>query len=254
MTPIAETVNRLLAQLPDPRSPQLLFEQLVSEHKSLERIFLRDPALLSDVLTLAAWSPLLATTIENNPDYVIWLQRERAITRVRTGEELSESLGRFALINSQLDPHVMLARFRRRELLRTYLHDIRRTRTIVETTDELSSLADTVLEYALKLCRQELDNRYGSPQAIDEQGRISSAEFSVVALGKLGSAELNYASDIDLVFLFSDEGFTSHHGSRAQTSNREYFIKLAERLLRLVGAPTGRRVIPHRRAPASSWT
>ena len=239
MTQLAETVNRLLAQLPNPRSPQLLFEQLVSEHKSLERIFLRDPALLSDVLTLAAWSPLLATTIENNPDYVIWLQRERAITRVRTGEELSESLGRFALINSQLDPHVMLARFRRRELLRTYLHDIRRTRTIVETTDELSSLADTVLEYALKLCRQELDNRYGSPQAIDEQGRISSAEFSVVALGKLGSVELNYASDIDLVFLFSDEGFTSHHGSRAQTSNREYFIKLAERLLRLVGAPTG---------------
>ena len=58
----------------------------------------------------------------------------------------------------------MLARFRRRELLRTYLHDIRRTRTIVETTDELSSLADAVLEYALKLCRQELDNRYGSPQ------------------------------------------------------------------------------------------
>jgi glutamine synthetase adenylyltransferase len=65
----------------------------------------------------------------------------------------------FALINSQLDPHVVLARFRRRELLRTYLHDIRRSRTIVETTDELSSIADTVLEYALKLCRQELDNR-----------------------------------------------------------------------------------------------
>ena len=60
-----------------------------------------------------------------------------------------------------------------------------------------------------------------------------------MALGKLGSGELNYASDIDLVFLFSDEGTTSQHGSRAQISNREYFIKLAERLLRLVGAPTG---------------
>ena len=239
MTPLAETVDRLLAQLPDPRTPQLLFDQLVSEPKSLERTFQRDPALLSDVLTLAAWSPLLATTIENNPEYVMWLQRERAITRVRTREELGESLGRFALINSQLDPHVMLARFRRRELLRTYLHDIRRTRTVVETTDELSSLADAVLEYALKLCRQELDNRYGSPQTIDAQGRISSAEFSVMALGKLGSGELNYASDIDLVFLFSDEGTTSHHGSRAQITNREYFIKLAERLLKLVGAPTG---------------
>ncbi|MFN2576278.1 MAG: hypothetical protein ABR607_01155 [Pyrinomonadaceae bacterium] len=239
MTPLAEIVDRLLVQLPDPRSSQLLFNRLLSEDQSLERTFLRDPALLSDVLTLAAWSPLLAATLENNPDYVIWLQRERTVTRVRTRDELGESLGRFALINSQLDPHVMLTRFRRRELLRTYLHDIRRTRTIVETTDELSSLADAVLEYGLKLCRQELENRYGSPQTVDAQSRISSAEFTIMALGKLGSSELNYASDIDLVFLFSDEGTTSPRGSRAQITNREYFIKLAERLLRLVGAPAG---------------
>jgi len=83
VTPPAETVNRLLAQLPDPRTSQLLFDQLITERKSLERTFQRDPALLSDVLTLAAWSPLLATTIENNPDYVMWLQRERAVLQAR---------------------------------------------------------------------------------------------------------------------------------------------------------------------------
>ncbi|HEX3142899.1 MAG TPA: hypothetical protein VHQ64_02945 [Pyrinomonadaceae bacterium] len=239
MTSLAETVSRFLAQLPEPRTPRLLIDRLITENKSLERTFQRDTALLSDVLTIAAWSPLLATTIENNPDYIAWLQRERAVTRVRTREELGESLGRFTLINSQLDPHVVLARFRRRELLRTYLHDIRRSRTIVETTDELSSIADTVLEYALKLCRQELDNRHGSPQTIDAQNRITPSEFTVVALGKLGSCELNYASDIDLIFLFSEEGTTAVGGSRGQISNREYFVKLAERLLRLVGAPTG---------------
>ncbi len=236
---LAETVDRLLPQLPDPRTAQLLFDRLITANKSLERTFARDPGLLSDVLTLAAWSPLLAATLENNPDYITWLQRERAVTRVRTREELGESLGRFALINSQLDPHVMLARFRRRELLRIYLHDIRRTRTIVETTDELSSLADAILEYALKLCRQELDNRHGSPQTTDLQGRILSSEFTVVALGKLGSRELNYASDIDLLFLFSEEGMTSLGGSRGQITNREYFVKLAERLLKVVGGPGG---------------
>ena len=239
MTPLAENVDHLLAQLPDPRTALILFERLITQHKSLERTFQCDPGLLSDVLTIAAWSPLLAATIENNPDYVNWLQRERKVTRVRPREELGESLGRFALINSQINPHVMLARFRRRELLRTYLHDIRRTRTIVETTDELSSLADSVLEYALKLCRQQLDNQYGSPQTIDAQGRIVSAEFCVVALGKLGSGELNYASDIDLVFLFSEDGTTSVGGSQASISNREYFVKLAERLLRLVGEASG---------------
>jgi glutamine synthetase adenylyltransferase len=126
-----------LAQLPEPHAAQLLYDRL-STQPSIRNLFQKDPALLSDVLTLAAWSPLLATTIENHPDYVSWLQRERSLTRVRTREELGESLGRFALINSQLDPHVMLARFRRRELLRTYLHDIRRSRTVVETTEELS--------------------------------------------------------------------------------------------------------------------
>ena len=239
MSSLAEIINRLLPQLPEQRAPQLLFERLIAENRSTERLFQRDPGLLSDVLTLAAWSPLLATNLENNPDYVTWLQRERAITRVRTRDELGESLGRFALINSQINPHVMLARFRRRELLRTYLHDIRRTRTIVETTDELSSLADAILEYALKICRQELDNRYGSPQTADAHGRISGADFCIVALGKLGSAELNYASDIDLNFLFSDAGTTSAGGSRGQITNREYFVKLAERLLLLVDAPTG---------------
>src|SRR3989440_6378205 len=210
---VRETVERLLNQLPERRASELLFDRLLQTRPSLERTFQRDGALLSDVLTLAASSPLLTTTIENNPDYVTWLQRERVDPRVRSCEELSESLARFALINSQLNPHVMLSRFRRRELLRTYLHDIRRTRSIVETTEELSNLADAILFYALKVARQELDNRYGAPQIIDAHGRLSTADFCVIALGKLGSSELNYASDIDLIFLFSDDGMTAIGGA-----------------------------------------
>lgn len=232
-------VEHLLRQLPESHAAELLFARLTENNNSLARLFQRELGLLSDVLSLAAWSPLLATTLEQNPDYVTWLQRERVNTRVRTHEELAESLARFSLTNSQLDPHVMLARFRRRELLRTYVHDIRHARTIVETTEELSNLADTVLEYALNRSRQELDNRFGPPQTTDARERILSAEFCVVALGKLGSRELNYASDIDLVFLFSDEGVTSGTGSRGQITNREYFVKLGELLLRLVSEPTG---------------
>src|SRR5882672_11942185 len=118
-------VEHLLSQLPESHAAQLLFTRLVDGHDSILRTFQREPGLLSDVLALAAWSPLLATTLEQNPDYLAWLQRERSSTRVRTREEMGESLARFALTNSQLDPHVLLARFRRRELLRTYLHDIR---------------------------------------------------------------------------------------------------------------------------------
>src|SRR5438067_7153471 len=255
---VRETVERLLNQLPERRTAELLFDQLLQTRPSLERTFQHDGALLSDVLTLAAWSPLLATTIENNPDYVTWLQRERVDPRVRSCEELSESLARFALINSTLDPHVMLSRFRRRELLRTYLHDIRRTRTIVETTEELSNLADAILDHALKLSRQQLDNRFGTPQATDAQGRIIPAEFCIMALGKLGSFELNYSSDIDLVFLYSENGMTSAGGADGQLTNREYFVKLGERLMRFVSAQTGEgaayridvRLRPHGRVSA----
>lgn len=239
MQVLDERVTSLLRDLPDPQGARLFLERLAKEHSRAHRNLLAEPGLLSDVLTLAAWSPLLATTLEQNPNYIPWLARERTNARVRTRDELKESLARFALTNSSVSSQVLLARFRRRELLRTYLHDIRRIHALVETTEELSNLADAILDYALSLAHQELDNRYGPPRHTDERGRSATAEFCIVALGKLGSFELNYASDIDLVFIYSDEGTTSGQGERGEVSNREYFVKLSETVAKLVGQQAG---------------
>ncbi len=228
-----------IRDLPDPNSARLFLERLEKEQPRSHQKLLKQPALLADVLALAAWSPLLATTIEQNEEYLSWLSRERADPRVRTSDELKEALARFALTNSSLGTQVMLARFRRRELLRTYLHDIRRSQTLAETMEELSNLADAILDYALSLARQDVDNRFGLPRSVDERGRSTTAEFCVIALGKLGSMELNYASDIDLIFLYSDEGTTAGTGERGETSNREYFVKLSETIARLVGQSGG---------------
>jgi glutamate-ammonia-ligase adenylyltransferase len=225
--------------LPDQNGPRLFLERLAKEQPRAHQSLLKQPALLADVLALAAWSPLLATTLEQNPEYLPWLARERIDPRVRTRDELKEALARFALTNSSLNPQVVLARFRRRELLRTYLHDIRRSQTLVETMEELSNLADAILDYALSLARQDLDNRYGLPRRVDDRGRSATAEFCVIALGKLGSMELNYASDIDLVFLYSDDGTTAGTGERGEVSNREYFVKLSETIARIVGQSGG---------------
>src|SRR5678815_2763015 len=225
--------------LPDQNGPRLFLERLAKEQPRAHQTLLKQPALLADVLALAAWSPLLATTLEQNPEYLPWLSRERTDPRVRTRDELKEALARFALTNSSLNPQVVLARFRRRELLRTYLHDIRRSQTLVETMEELSNLADAILDYALSLARQDLDNRYGLPRRVDDRGRSATAEFCVIALGKLGSMELNYASDIDLVFLYSEDGTTAGTGERGEVSNREYFVKLSETIARLVGQSGG---------------
>ncbi|MGH9930445.1 MAG: hypothetical protein ACREA9_14635 [Pyrinomonadaceae bacterium] len=231
-------VEWLVRDLPDENGARLFLERLANEQPRTFQKLIRDHALLSDALALAAWSPLLATTLEQNPDYIPWLKRERADVRVRTRDQLKESLARFALTNSTLTPQVMFARFRRRELLRIYLHDVRRAHTLVETTEELSNLADAILDYALSLARQDLDNRYGVPLH-EEGGRTATAEFCVIALGKLGSLELNYASDIDLLFIYSDDGTTAGPSERGKLSNREYFIKLSETVSKLVGHPSG---------------
>ena len=239
MLEFAEKIKSLVRELPDRDGALLFFERLAREHPREAERLARNDGLLADALALAAWSPLLATTLAQHTDYLSWLARERGQTRVRTREELGESLARFNLTHSQLEPQVLLARFRRRELLRVYLHDIRKASTLVEITEELSNLADAVLEHALSLARQELDNRYGAPQKIDARGRLTNASFCIVALGKLGSGELNYASDIDLLFLYSEDGATSGKGTRGETTNREYFVRLAEAVTRMVGQQTG---------------
>ncbi|MDQ1613692.1 MAG: [glutamine synthetase] adenylyltransferase / [glutamine synthetase]-adenylyl-L-tyrosine [Pyrinomonadaceae bacterium] len=255
-----EKIEALVRDLPDAEGARMFYERLAADDARAAQKLARDEGLLSDALALAAWSPLLATTLAQNPDYLQWLARERADTHVRTTEELGESLARFGLTHSRVEPQVLLARFRRRELLRVYLHDLRRTNSIVETTEELSNLADAVLAYALNLARQELDNRHGAPLCTDARGRKTTASFCVVALGKLGSRELNYASDIDLLFLYSDDGETSGAGERGQTTNREYFNRLAELTTRLVGQQSGEgaayrvdlRLRPHGRDGALS--
>jgi glutamate-ammonia-ligase adenylyltransferase len=234
-----ETIESLIRNLPDATGARLFFERLQTEHPRAVKMLVRDAGLLSDVLALASWSPLLATSLAQNPDYLTWLARERQSARVKSHEELGESLARFSSTSSQLDPQVLTARFRRRELLRIYLRDIRNTSTLVEITEELSNLADTILQHALNLARQELDNRYGSPQCKDEKGRTAIASFAAVALGKLGSHELNYSSDIDLLFLYSDEGTTSGTGERGEITNREYFNRLATSVSRIVGQQAG---------------
>jgi glutamate-ammonia-ligase adenylyltransferase len=229
----------LLRDVPDPLAVKQFAELFEQRHPSHFRKLAKNNALFSDVAAIAAYSPLLATTLLQNPEYVSWLDRRRVDKGVRGTEQLLESLARFALTHSSVEPSITFARFRRRELLRIYLADIRRQMTVAEITEELSNLADAILEFALRQAIQEMDNRYGSPLEHDERGREVRSRFCIVSLGKLGSRELNYSSDIDLLFLYSDEGTTAGHGSRGAVTNREYFSKLAEHISRLVGKQSG---------------
>ncbi|MGI9056657.1 MAG: hypothetical protein ACR2F2_12750 [Pyrinomonadaceae bacterium] len=234
-----DKLQNFLENLPDADSAKRFAEQFAEKSPSHFRKLEKNEGLLSDVLTIAAYSPLLSTTILQNPNYVAWLETQRKSSKVRGTEEILESLARFALTNSTIEPNILLARFRRRELLRIYLQDIRGLNTIAEITEEISILADAILEHTLQIAQQEMNNRFGIPQETDDKGRAVQAEFCIVALGKLGSKELNYSSDIDLLFLYSAEGETSGKGTRGRVTNREYFVKLSETIVKLVGAQTG---------------
>jgi glutamate-ammonia-ligase adenylyltransferase len=236
---ILEIKKSLVSDLPDAEAARRFLTRFEENHPSQARKLQKNDGLLSDVLTLASFSPLLATTVLQNPSYVWWLNRHRGDSKVRGKEELLESLARFSLTNSETEPNVLLARFRRRELLRIFLRDIRRLATVAEITEELSNLADAILEFALRQARQELDNRYGNALETDKKGRAKPSKFCIVSLGKLGSKELNYSSDIDLLFLYSEEGATSGQGTKGAVTNREYYVKLAEFIAKTVGGQSG---------------
>ncbi len=66
----------------------MALERIERESPRYYQKLIKQPALLADVVALAAWSPLLGTTIEQNPEYLSWLARERSNPRLRTRDEL----------------------------------------------------------------------------------------------------------------------------------------------------------------------
>jgi glutamate-ammonia-ligase adenylyltransferase len=150
-----------------------------------------------------------------------------------------QDYARFSTTNPDVWLSAQLARFKRRNYLRIVLKDVLRLSTLADTTLELSALADVILANALIYCDQELEKRYGQPQYRDVQGRIVRSGFSVVSLGKLGGSELNYSSDIDLLFLYSHDGETAGGSERQSViSNKEYFVRLAHAITRTITQTT----------------
>jgi glutamate-ammonia-ligase adenylyltransferase len=122
--------------------------------------------------------------------------------------------------------------FRHRELLRIIWRDSAGWSDCDETLRELSAVADACLRAAFLYSSQELQSRHGLPR--DENG--DEVMFVIVAMGKLGGGELNFSSDVDLVFLYSDSGETD---GRRTLTNEEYFRRLAQHFIKLLSNKTG---------------
>ncbi|MGQ9698041.1 MAG: DUF294 nucleotidyltransferase-like domain-containing protein, partial [Armatimonadota bacterium] len=186
---------------------------------SVFRLFLDDPRLLDDLITLLATSQYLADILIRDPHYYDVLLD----TRLRTADELYADTSRLtsALASPQARLDV-LRRVRRREMLRIGWVDIVASRraglpdaeTFTAVVRAISDLADALIRAAYDVCV--------SPQ---------SPPFAVIAMGKLGGRELNYSSDVDLLFVYDAPSPDD------QTAFREA-NRLAERLVSALSKPT----------------
>ena len=227
-----------LKHLPDPASAVRSLQAVREETgRSI------DPSRALNFLTLAGFSPYLASVLVQNPEFLDALPPGGALRDPPTREDLEEDLARFVHLNAARDPSLVLRRFKRRELLRIALADLLGHSDLPAVTRALSLLADVLVDRAVRMARAGLEARFGRPGCRDDQGHPEEATFAVLALGKLGGEELNYSSDIDLLYLFSRDGETSGTdlSGTAAISNKEFFTRLATEVTRLIagGGPEG---------------
>jgi glutamate-ammonia-ligase adenylyltransferase len=231
----------LLAQVPDPDGALNYLERYVRPENAggSERLLSylsQNPAALHYILVVFSYSRFLSETVIQQPELAIWLHRptqRHSLERLKSRDDLQEEFARFEATAFDSPPAVVLARFKRREYLRIMLRDVLGIATLADTTLELSRLADVLLDRARRICEHKLQNTYGTPRVSDAEGRLQPAHVAVLSLGKLGAQELNYSSDIDVMFLYDLDGETSG-GTAGVTSNAEYFIRLAQAILGLV--------------------
>jgi glutamate-ammonia-ligase adenylyltransferase len=143
-----------------------------------------------------------------------------------------------------------LRQFKQREMLRIGARDLARLANVPEITLELSNIADVCLDTVLQLCSTQLNARLGRPYHQDAAGRWLPTEFCVLGLGKLGGQELNYSSDVDVIFVYAEEGqvFKETPGRAKKNSStgpasHQYFNRLAEMFIAEVSRLTADGVL-----------
>ena len=232
---LAAALPALFSDTPDPDAALILFERLVTESSDeVARLLERNKSLAHYAIAVFGHSRFLGETLLHNTDLLQSFLRERNLDRSISREEFHEFLARYRSRSFEKDFSLLLARFKRREYVRILLRDALKIAPLAETTAELSALADVLIENALREANNQLQHRYSAPQHLDSEGRLASTPFSVLSLGKLGGNELNYNSDVDLLYLYGD----GQEPSGSSISNKEYFVRLAQLVTEILSRVT----------------
>lgn len=164
-----------------------------------------------------------------------YLQKDTSNTLVTSGDlfesyQPQEYAARTKLLD-QTDLDQTLRQYRNYEMARIVFRDFSRLSDLVETTRDLSCLADSCIEIALSHHYQKNIIRFGQP--VDSLGQAQ--QMTVLGLGKLGALELNVSSDIDLIFFYNESGEVL---GESGVSNQEFFIRTSRQLIKTLDETT----------------
>ncbi|WP_337815444.1 bifunctional [glutamate--ammonia ligase]-adenylyl-L-tyrosine phosphorylase/[glutamate--ammonia-ligase] adenylyltransferase [Acidihalobacter sp.] len=201
--------------------------------ESLAESGLSLPSALPDALPdVWAVSEFVFETCRRYPEQFDALSRSGRLSRAARREDLDAAVGQ-ALAQHADEPAFMqaLRRVRRVELTRIAWRDLAGEAGVDEVLAELTWLAEVCIERALRFAETQLEERHGAPRTADGQ----RMRFCVLGLGKLGGGELNFSSDVDLIFAYADGGETD--GPRP-LDHQQYFVRLGQRLIKLLAELT----------------
>ncbi len=187
-----------------------------------------NPKTLSTLIKFFSMSDYLSHLLINYPEYLDSLVLARYVSLERTYQDMEDELrNAYRQLTDYEDRLRLIREFRIKETLRIGINDINGDLNIVEVSEQLSMLADVIINITLESVIEELEPAYGTLPDIKENG------IAVIGMGKLGSRELNYNSDLDLIFIYGSDRQTTK-----QMSAQEYFSKVVQRFITAISVST----------------
>ncbi|MBI3246615.1 MAG: bifunctional [glutamate--ammonia ligase]-adenylyl-L-tyrosine phosphorylase/[glutamate--ammonia-ligase] adenylyltransferase [Deltaproteobacteria bacterium] len=228
-----EAVLTGVALAPDPALAAASFSRLLEGGLGSGAV-LESATLCNDLLFVLGSSQLLSGVLSRQGEgweAVFLADRTAALTTVAAHlSALHESLS-FALSEDEFMRELRI--YRNREYFRIGLRDLLGLASLSETTAELSFLAEAVVQIAYEYTRARVRVAYGEA-VVQEQDGVRPLGFVVFGMGKLGGVELNFSSDIDLIFLYERDAGLTTGGEKGAVEPRIFFSQLAQGLTRVV--------------------
>ena len=233
---LLEPLTRFLPQQADPDMALNNLERffaIPTARARLPRLLEQQGRTLEELLQLFSTSQFFSDLLITDPDLleVLWWPLRHSPTTEELVQQLSAEITAAPDDASVLR---LLRRFRQKQHLRIGVNDIIRDRPLEEITRDLSRVADACVEVALQSALHTLHQKFGCPHTL--AGHPSRC--IVLAFGKLGGEELNYSSDIDLMFVYDEDGDT--RGKRSGIGNDEFYARVVPEVVRLLSAHTDR--------------